>query len=33
MAPMPVSLTDPNSYVADPNIGAFRDDHRFVADD
>jgi hypothetical protein len=32
MAPMPVSLTDPNSYVADPNIGAFRDDHWFVAD-
>jgi len=32
MVPMPVSLTDPNSDAADPDIGAFRDDHWFVAD-
>jgi hypothetical protein len=31
MVPMPVSLTDPNSNAADPDIGTFRDDHRFVA--
>jgi hypothetical protein len=32
MVPMPVSLTDPNSDAADPDICAFRDDHWFVAD-
>jgi hypothetical protein len=32
VVPMPVSLTDPNSDAADPDIGAFRDDHWFVAD-
>jgi hypothetical protein len=32
MVPMPVSFTDPNSDAADPDIGAFRDDHWFVAD-
>jgi hypothetical protein len=32
MVPMPVSVADPNSDVADPDIGAFRDDHRLVAD-
>ena len=32
MVPMPVSLTDPNSDAADSDIGAFRDDHWFVAD-
>jgi hypothetical protein len=32
MVPMPVSLTDPNSDGADPDICAFRDDHWFVAD-
>jgi len=26
MVPMPVSLTDPNSDAADPDIGAFRDE-------
>ena len=31
MVPMPVSLTDPNSDAADL-LGAFRDDHWFVAD-
>ena len=31
MVPMPVSLTDPNSDGADPDICAFRDDHWFVA--
>jgi len=30
--PMPMSLTDPNSDAADPDIGAFREDHWFVAD-
>ena len=30
--PMPVSLIDPNSDAADSDIGAFRDDHWFVAD-
>jgi hypothetical protein len=29
MVPMPVSLTDPNTDAADPDIGVFRDDHRF----
>jgi len=29
---MPMSLTDPNSDAADPDIGAFREDHWFVAD-
>jgi hypothetical protein len=29
--PMPVTLTDPNSDAAGPDLGAFRDDHRFVA--
>jgi hypothetical protein len=32
MVPVPVSLTDPNSDAADSDIGAFRDDHWFVAD-
>jgi hypothetical protein len=32
MVPMAVSLTDPNSDAADSDIGAFRDDHWFVAD-
>jgi hypothetical protein len=32
MVPMPVSVADPNSDVADPDIGAFRDDHRLIAD-
>jgi hypothetical protein len=32
MVPMPVSVTDPNSDVVDPDIGAFRDDHRLIAD-
>jgi hypothetical protein len=32
MVPMPVSLTDPNSDAADPDICAFRDDDGFVAD-
>jgi hypothetical protein len=31
MAPMPVSLADPNSDAADPDIGAFGDNHWFVA--
>jgi hypothetical protein len=31
MVPMPVSVTDPNSDVVDPDIGAFRDDHRLIA--
>jgi hypothetical protein len=30
--PMLVSLTDPNSDAADPDIGAFGDDQWFVAD-
>jgi hypothetical protein len=30
--PMPVSVTDMNSNAAYPDIDAFRDDHRFVAD-
>ena len=29
---MPVSLTDPSSDAADPDIGAFRDHNWFVAD-
>jgi len=32
MVPMPMSLTDLNSDAADPDIGAFREDHWFVAD-
>ena len=32
MVPVPVSLTDPNSDAANSGIGAFRDDHWFVAD-
>jgi hypothetical protein len=31
MVRMPVSLTDPNSDAADPDIGAFGDDYGFVA--
>jgi hypothetical protein len=31
MVTMPVSLTDPNSDAADPDIGAFGDDYGFVA--
>jgi hypothetical protein len=31
MVPMPVSLTDPNSDAADPDIGTFGDDDWFVA--
>jgi hypothetical protein len=31
MVPMPVSLADPNSDAADPDIGAFGDDYWFVA--
>jgi hypothetical protein len=32
MVLVPVSLTDSNSDAADSDIGAFRDDHWFVAD-
>ena len=32
VVPMPVSVTDPNSDAADPDVDAFRDDHWFVAD-
>jgi len=32
MIPMSASLTDPNSDAANSDIGAFRDDHWFVAD-
>jgi hypothetical protein len=32
MVPMAVSLADPNSDAADSDIGAFRDDHWFIAD-
>jgi hypothetical protein len=32
MGPAPVSLTDPNSDPTDSDIGAFREDHWFVAD-
>ena len=31
MVPMPVSLANPNSDAADPDIGAFGDDYWFVA--
>jgi len=31
MVPMPVSLADPNSDAADPDIGTFGDDYWFVA--
>ena len=31
MVPMPVSLADPNSDAADPDIGTFGDDCWFVA--
>jgi hypothetical protein len=31
LVPMPVSLTDPNSDAADPDVGAFRNDQWLVA--
>ena len=32
MVPVPISFADSNSNAADSDIGAFRDDHWFVAD-
>jgi hypothetical protein len=32
MVPVPMSFADSNSNAADSDIGAFRDDHWFVAD-
>jgi hypothetical protein len=32
MVPVPMSFADSNPNAADSNIGAFRDDHWFVAD-
>jgi hypothetical protein len=32
MVPLPMSFADSNSNAADSDIGAFRDDHWFVAD-
>jgi hypothetical protein len=32
MVPVPVSFADSNSKAANSDIGAFRDDHWFVAD-
>jgi hypothetical protein len=32
MVPLPMSFTEPDPHAAESDIGAFRDDHWFVAD-